>query len=88
MYIHTGVPGLWEVELSSASDVDAVITHVQRISSEADHSSGSSHSVVQLSISSEKTRQSNANANANTSKGKSSIGIRNSIEVGLNWDQY
>ena len=29
------VPGLWEVELSTSSDVDAVITHVQRISPQA-----------------------------------------------------
>ncbi len=52
----TSVPGLWEVELSSASDVDAVISHVQRISQEADHSKGTSHSVIQLAISSEKTK--------------------------------
>ena len=53
----TSVPGLWEVELSTGSDVDAVISHVQKISNHADHTSGQAHSIVQLAITSERTRQ-------------------------------
>jgi hypothetical protein len=51
----TSVPGLWEVELSTGSDVDAVISHVQKISSSANHSNGQSHTCIQLAITSEKT---------------------------------
>ncbi len=47
------IPGLWEVELSTSSDVDAVITHVQRISSHAQHESGTAHSIIQLSVTSD-----------------------------------
>jgi len=52
----TSVPGLWEVELSASGDVDAVMTHVQRICQLADHSDGTSHAVVQLAVTSEKTK--------------------------------
>lgn len=54
------VPGLWEVELSTSSDVDAVITHVQRISNTAKHESGTSHSIIQLTVTSEHIRNSSA----------------------------
>ena len=52
----TSVPGLWEVELSASSDVDAVMTHVQRIFDQAPHTNGASHSIVQLAVTSEKTK--------------------------------
>lgn len=43
------VPGLWEVEVSKPQDVDAVISHVQRMIPMAKHD-GKSHSVFQLSV--------------------------------------
>ena len=54
------MPGLWEVELSTSSDVDAVITHVQRISASAKHDSGTSHSIIQLTVTSENIRNASA----------------------------
>ena len=58
------VPGLWEVELSTSSDVDAVITHVQRISPQAKHDNGSAHSIIQLTVTSEHIRNSLQSFNA------------------------
>ena len=74
------VPGLWEVELSTSSDVDAVITHVQRISPEAKHDSGLAHSVIQLTVTSEHIRNSVQSFNSNSAfadlKGVGKISFR------------
>jgi hypothetical protein len=44
------VPGLWEVEITNGTDVEAVIGHVKKIVGEANHSRGSIHTVMQLTI--------------------------------------
>jgi hypothetical protein len=44
------VPGLWEVELTTPQDADAVINHVQKMMPSSIHD-GKSHSIFQLTIS-------------------------------------
>lgn len=51
------VPGLWEVELTSASDVDAVVNHVQKIVTEADHNHGNLHTVMQFTVTTHRSAQ-------------------------------
>ena len=91
------VPGLWEVELSTSSDVDAVITHVQRISPEAKHDSGLAHSVIQLTVTSEHIRNSVQSFNSNSAfadlkgVGKISFLMLGSLKkagfIGPEWDK-
>lgn len=46
-----GVPGLWEIEISSGTDIEEVVDHVLKIiPAAADHSYGSAHSVMQLTV--------------------------------------
>lgn len=44
------VPGLWEVEIASGADIEAVISHVQKIVPSVDHSMGTFHTVMQLTV--------------------------------------
>lgn len=46
------IPGLWEVEITTTADIEAVIAHVLNIVPLANHSSGSAHTVFQLAYSS------------------------------------
>ena len=90
------VPGLWEVELSTSSDVDAVITHVQRISPGAKHGSGNAHSVIQLTVTSEHIRNSVSFGTTNTyadlkGVGKISFLVLGNLKragwIGPEWDK-
>ena len=45
------VPGLWEVEVASGSDIEAVISHVSKLLPDSDHSKGTFHTVLQLTVS-------------------------------------
>jgi hypothetical protein len=45
------VPGLWEVEIANGAEIETVITHVlDAIPHIADHSIGTSHTIMQLSV--------------------------------------
>lgn len=45
------VPGLWEIEIANGSEIETVITHVlNAIPQVADHSVGTSHTIMQLSV--------------------------------------
>jgi CRISPR/Cas system-associated protein endoribonuclease Cas2 len=45
------VPGLWEVEIANGAEIETVITHVlDAIPQIADHSIGTSHTIMQLSV--------------------------------------
>lgn len=45
------IPGLWEVELATTSDIEAVVQHVIRLVLAADHGKGDAHTVFQLTYS-------------------------------------
>lgn len=52
------VPSLWEVEIANGSDIEAVVNHVLKIIPQvADHSLGTSHTVMQLTITNYKLAQ-------------------------------
>ena len=82
----TAVPGLWEVELSASGDVDAVMSHVQRICPLAEHSSGAAHTIVQLAVVSEKTKQGTrgiSNSNDLAGMGKITFVLLSNLEGNL-----
>ena len=63
------VPGLWEVEVASGSDIEAVINHVSKLLPESDHSKGTFHTVLQLTVS-HTAKNNNNNKKAATSTDK------------------
>lgn len=45
------VPGVWEVEIANGSDIEAVVAHVSKVIPQvADHSNGSAHTVMSLTM--------------------------------------
>ncbi len=44
------VPGLWEVDIASGDDVESIISYIQKIIPEGDHTKGHYHTVLQLTF--------------------------------------
>lgn len=72
------VPGLWEVEIASGTDIEAVVSHVLQILPEfADHSNGTGHLVMQLTVTNnqEPVREPSPGKNKTPSVGGDSPGV-------------
>jgi hypothetical protein len=66
------VPGLWEVEVASAADVESVIAHVQKMIPSANYNSltganSNYHTIMQLSVTSHKSKGAAATSPSRTS---------------------
>lgn len=51
------VPGLWEVDIASGNDVESIISYIQKIIPEGDHSKGQFHTVLQLTFNNTKNNK-------------------------------